>query len=209
MATPCNCDTFTSPVTIDAATAGPQLVVQGGTTGILRVFPGSGSTTGSIEAFASGDPSLATAWTRLRLTVDGTTAWIIADTGNGGAAMPIAFQAGGAERMRITTAGNVGIGTTSPAELLHLYEGSVMLQSNIINPITGGNSSLTLATDGYGDALLTYGTASTGAFLVQVTILELLVELAGFPKIPAQAVSLVAATPFNFIGNKMWSFRLG
>ena len=50
---------------------------------------------------------------------------------------------------------------------------------------------------------------STGAFLVQVTILELLVELAGFPKIPAQAVSLVAATPFNFIGNKMWSFRLG
>ena len=36
----------------------------------------------------------------------------------------------------------------------------------------------------------------------------LLVDLAGLPKIPAQAISLVAATPFNFVGNKMWSFRL-
>jgi putative flippase GtrA len=49
---------------------------------------------------------------------------------------------------------------------------------------------------------------STGAFVLQATILELLVTLAGMPKIPAQALSLVAATPFNFIGNKMWSFRL-
>ena len=49
-------------------------------------------------------------------------------------------------------------------------------------------------------------TVSTVAFLIQVTILELLVDLAGLPKIPAQAISLVAATPVNFIGNKMWSF---
>ena len=51
-------------------------------------------------------------------------------------------------------------------------------------------------------------TVSTIAFLIQVSLLELLVELAGLPKIPAQALSLVAATPVNFIGNKMWSFRL-
>ena len=49
---------------------------------------------------------------------------------------------------------------------------------------------------------------STGAFLLQATILEILVTLAGMPKIPAQAISLVAATPVNFVGNKMWSFRL-
>jgi putative flippase GtrA len=47
---------------------------------------------------------------------------------------------------------------------------------------------------------------STGAFLIQVTILELLVSAAGLPKIPAQAISLVLATPVNFVGNKMWSF---
>ena len=62
--------------------------------------------------------------------------------------------------------GQVGLGTPSPSQLLHLYGGNLMLQSNVTNPIAGGNSSITLATDGYGDALLTYGTANTGAFLV-------------------------------------------
>jgi dolichol-phosphate mannosyltransferase len=50
---------------------------------------------------------------------------------------------------------------------------------------------------------------SVGAFLIQVTILELLISQAGLPKVLSQAISLAAATPFNFIGNKMWSFRLG
>jgi putative flippase GtrA len=27
-------------------------------------------------------------------------------------------------------------------------------------------------------------------------------------EVPAQAVSIVAATPLNFIGNKMWSFAI-
>jgi len=151
MATPCNCDTFTSPVTIDAATAGPQLVVQGGTTGSLRVFPGSGSALGSIEAFAGGDPTLLTAWTRLRLTVDGTTAWVIADAGNGGTAMPIAFQVGGTERMRLTTAGNVGISTTSPQQPLDvngtvrttgILLGGDMLLFGAIKDSTGQNTRL-------------------------------------------------------------------
>jgi dolichol-phosphate mannosyltransferase len=43
------------------------------------------------------------------------------------------------------------------------------------------------------------------AFLVAATILELLVN-AGVSEILAQAISIVAATPLNFVGNKMWSF---
>ena len=27
-------------------------------------------------------------------------------------------------------------------------------------------------------------------------------------EVPAQAISIVAATPLNFIGNKMWSFHI-
>jgi len=38
-------------------------------------------------------------------------------------------------------------------------------------------------------------------------VLELLISVAGMPKIPAQAIAIVAATPLNFIGNKLWSFR--
>ena len=46
---------------------------------------------------------------------------------------------------------------------------------------------------------------SVGAFLFAAAMLELLVS-AGVPEVAAQAVSIAAATPLNFIGNKMWSF---
>jgi putative flippase GtrA len=44
------------------------------------------------------------------------------------------------------------------------------------------------------------------AFLVGLALLHLLVEGAGVPELPAQAVSIVLATPFSFLGNKLWSF---
>ncbi len=46
---------------------------------------------------------------------------------------------------------------------------------------------------------------SVGAFIVAAGILELLVSN-GTPEIAAQAISIFAATPLNFVGNKMWSF---
>jgi putative flippase GtrA len=51
-------------------------------------------------------------------------------------------------------------------------------------------------------------TVSVAAFLFAASILELLVSVAGLPELPAQAISIIAATPLNFIGNKMWSFSL-
>src|SRR5436309_84182 len=38
-------------------------------------------------------------------------------------------------------------------------------------------------------------------------VLELLVGLVGMHKIVGQAVAILAATPLNFTGNKLWSFR--
>ena len=49
---------------------------------------------------------------------------------------------------------------------------------------------------------------SVVAFLFAAAVLELLVSGVGVPEVPAQALSIVAATPLNFIGNKMWSFSL-
>ncbi|MDX6658470.1 MAG: hypothetical protein QOH62_3263 [Solirubrobacteraceae bacterium] len=43
------------------------------------------------------------------------------------------------------------------------------------------------------------------AFLVSFLILTLLVQ-AGMEKVVAQAIAIVAATPLNFLGNKLWSF---
>ena len=47
---------------------------------------------------------------------------------------------------------------------------------------------------------------SVAAFLFSFLVLLLLVEAAGLPKVPAQAVAIVAATPLSFLGQKLWSF---
>jgi putative flippase GtrA len=45
------------------------------------------------------------------------------------------------------------------------------------------------------------------ALAFSLLLLTLLVELAGVPKLPAQAVAVLGAMPLNFLGNKLWSFR--
>ena len=47
---------------------------------------------------------------------------------------------------------------------------------------------------------------SVAAFVFAAAILEALVSGADVAEIPAQAISILAATPLNFVGNKMWSF---
>lgn len=44
-------------------------------------------------------------------------------------------------------------------------------------------------------------------YLGNLLILTLLVEL-GLGKIVSQAIAIVLVTPFNFVGNKLWSFGL-
>jgi putative flippase GtrA len=44
------------------------------------------------------------------------------------------------------------------------------------------------------------------AFLFGYGVLVLLVETAGLPKVPAQAIAIVAATPLSFLGHRLWSF---
>jgi putative flippase GtrA len=39
-------------------------------------------------------------------------------------------------------------------------------------------------------------------------VLHLLIADAGLGKLAAQAVAIVLVTPLNFVGNKLWSFRL-
>jgi putative flippase GtrA len=47
---------------------------------------------------------------------------------------------------------------------------------------------------------------SVVAFFFALGVLELLVTQTDLPKLVAQAISIVVATPLNFVGNKMWSF---
>jgi dolichol-phosphate mannosyltransferase len=49
---------------------------------------------------------------------------------------------------------------------------------------------------------------STGAFFFALAVSQILVSTTDIPDVVAQAISIVVATPLNFIGNKMWSFRI-
>ena len=51
-------------------------------------------------------------------------------------------------------------------------------------------------------------TVSLAAFGCSLLLLTLLVEGGGFAKVPAQALAVAASTPLNFLGNKLWSFRI-
>ena len=47
---------------------------------------------------------------------------------------------------------------------------------------------------------------SVAAFLFAAAVLEILVSRFDVGEVLAQAISIVVATPLNFVGNKMWSF---
>ncbi len=49
---------------------------------------------------------------------------------------------------------------------------------------------------------------SLAAFAFNLIVLYTLVDGLGVAAVPAQAMAIAAATPLNFIGNKLWSFRL-
>jgi dolichol-phosphate mannosyltransferase len=49
-------------------------------------------------------------------------------------------------------------------------------------------------------------TVSVLALGINLAVLELLVQVVGLDELPAQALAVAAAMPFNFIGNKIWTF---
>jgi putative flippase GtrA len=48
---------------------------------------------------------------------------------------------------------------------------------------------------------------SLGAFAVTFGVLNLLVSVAHLPKVPANALAVIAGVPLSFLGQKLWSFK--
>jgi putative flippase GtrA len=49
-------------------------------------------------------------------------------------------------------------------------------------------------------------TVSVAALLINLAVLEALIAEASLPGVTAQAIAVAVAMPFNFIGNKLWTF---
>jgi putative flippase GtrA len=63
------------------------------------------------------------------------------------------------------------------------------------------------ATDGHpGFQAVRFFTVSVLALGINLVLLYLLVDVAGAPELPSQAIAVAAAMPFNFVGNKLWTF---
>jgi putative flippase GtrA len=57
-----------------------------------------------------------------------------------------------------------------------------------------------------GHQALRFLVVSVASFGVNFALLELLVTVAGLREVVGQAIAVAAATPVNFIGNKLWTF---
>lgn len=106
--------TFNSKVSSQWTTSGSNIYYNSGNVGIGTTSPGQKLTVQNAgDAFiqvrnstAGQNVFLGATSTDARITNDGAT--------------PFVFLLGGSERMRITSSGNVGIGTTSPSAKLHI-----------------------------------------------------------------------------------------
>jgi hypothetical protein len=93
--------------------------LNGGT--FLGVLPNGTSTNTSITAFSNADPTNANG---IQMGSTGTEARFFVLNNGTSLAVPMTFYTGGSEAMRITTDRNVGIGTISPGNRLHVVAAS-------------------------------------------------------------------------------------
>lgn len=47
---------------------------------------------------------------------------------------------------------------------------------------------------------------SLGSLVINLVVLEVLVATAGIGELTAQAIAVAVAMPFNFVGNRLWTF---
>jgi dolichol-phosphate mannosyltransferase len=63
------------------------------------------------------------------------------------------------------------------------------------------------ASDGHAGFQATrFFAVSVAALGINLVVLQLLVEPGGVDELPAQAIAVAIAMPFNFLGNKLWTF---
>ncbi len=95
-------------------------------------------------------------------------------------------------------------------DLHHLVAATLAFLVAVTNNFWWNRSWTFSARDGHaGFQAVRFLVVSVVAFIFAATVLELLVTKGDMAEIPAQAISIVVATPLSFLGNKLWSFGSG
>jgi dolichol-phosphate mannosyltransferase len=96
---------------------------------------------------------------------------------------------------------------TASLGLHHLAAATVAFAVAVLNNFWWNRHWTFGASEGHaGFQAARFFAVSVFAFVFAAAVLEALVTFADMDPLGAQAISIVAATPLNFIGNKMWSF---
>lgn len=149
----------------------------------VALIPNGTATASNIAAMNNSDPTNASL-TRIR--TDATISYLEAAINGTGTYLPLTMWTSGAERLRIDTSGNVGVGTASPAAKLDVagnqyIRGSattgavLVLTSDASSGINGCNIASSFLTGGYGPITFTTSTVermridSNGNLLVGCT----------------------------------------
>jgi len=90
-----------------------------------------------------------------------------------GTSRQLAFLAGNAERMRINTGGNVGIGTTSPDGNLHVYSSATTGGIRVGGGNGTGNSRIFIEAAGDNSYIDSYGDSNYKPLTIEASILRL------------------------------------
>jgi dolichol-phosphate mannosyltransferase len=96
---------------------------------------------------------------------------------------------------------------TGQLGLHHLAAATVAFLVAVLNNFWWNRHWTFGASDGHaGFQAARFFAVSVFAFVFAAAVLEALVRFTDVPALGAQAISIVVATPLNFVGNKMWSF---